>query len=159
MRPLPLDPGLNAAILQIAPRVLPRGFDVAVDAPSTYAELRQLIATGTRLRIWTGACQHTIYADPAVNHAFRAWHDWSHWIADEPFTPKGERAVAALQCRQLVADYGDNARTRRWQAIIGAEVIGQNEYRRRHRRFPADQIGFVRAYLDDRPYALNRPDW
>jgi hypothetical protein len=152
----PLARSLNAAILEITKRILPRGYAVAADAPSTYEELAQLLSTGAPLRVWPGGSEQTIYADPTVNHAFRAWHDWAHWIAAHPFTLEGEQRVAALQCRQLLVDYGDNALTRHWRSIIEAEVIGQAEYRARHHHFPADQVGFVLAYLDDPSQALER---
>jgi hypothetical protein len=154
-----LDPSFNIAILEITRRVLPRGFDVSFDAPSSYEDLHRLLVTGARLRVWAGASDKTIYGDPEINHAFRAWHDWSHWIARQPFTPRGERAVSAAQCRHLLIDYGDNAHTRRWQLIIDAEVVGQNEYQARYQRFPADQAGFVTAYLDHPTRALAWPSW
>ncbi len=156
---LPIDPSFNVAVLEIARRILPRGFDASPDAPSSYEELRQLLATGNRLIVWSGTSEETIFADPSVNHAFRAWHDWCHWIVDQPFTPQGERAVSALQCRHVLVDYGDNLCTRRWRLIIEAEVVGQNEYRLRHHRFPTDQIGFVSTYLRDPLRALEIPGW
>lgn len=159
MKSSPLDPPFNTAILEITRRILPRGFDVSLNAPSSYAELHQLLATGARLRVWAGASNQTIYGDPAINHAFRAWHDWSHWIARQPFTPRGERAVSATQCRHLLVDYGDNTHTRRWRLLIDAEVVGQNEYHARYQRFPTDQMRFVAAYLDDPVRALECPNW
>jgi hypothetical protein len=156
---LPLDRSFNAAVIEIVHRILPRGFDATSDAPSSYEELHQLLATGARLKVWAGASGQTIYGDPKINHAFRAWHDWCHWIGRQPFTPRGERAVSALQCRHLLIDYGDNAHTRRWQLLVDAEVVGQNQYHARHQRFPADQVGFVTAYLDDPARALAWPSW
>jgi|GEM_PF-5470849 len=156
---LPLDRSLNCAIMKITDRILPRGYEITSRAPSSYEELQQLLNAGARLKVWPERSDCTIYADPKVNHAFRAWHDWSHWIAAQPFTLEGERAVAAAQCRHLLSDFGDNALTRRWRPIIEAEVVGQNEYRARHLRFPIDQFSFVLAYLQDPSRALQSPAW
>lgn len=155
----PLDPGLNCAIIDITRRILPRGYEVASSAPSSFEELQELLQSGSRLKVWPGGSEQTVYTDPEINHAFRAWHDWSHWIAAQPFTLEGERAVSALQCRHILMDFGDNSHTRRWRAIVEAEVIGQNEYRVRHRRFPLNQVGFVLAYLDNPSRALDHARW
>jgi hypothetical protein len=44
----------------------------ATDAPDTYEKLKAHLDAGERLVVYSGGSQHTIYADPAVNHAFRA---------------------------------------------------------------------------------------
>src|SRR3712207_4164474 len=97
----PLDSDLNGAILRIASRLFPDGFDVSPDAPSTFEELKAHLDAGNRMVVWSGGSEKTIYVDPTVNYAFRAWHDWHHWRHSLPFTPDGERAVCELQCRDL----------------------------------------------------------
>ena len=97
----PLDPNLNAAILAIAKRLFPDGFDVSDDAPDTYEKLKAHLDAGNRMLVYGGGSQHTIYADPAVNHAFRAWHDWTHWTGQHDLTFKGEIAVCTDQRRFL----------------------------------------------------------
>ena len=87
---LPLDPTLNAAILSIARNLFPDGFDVSPDAPSTYTALKAHLDAGKGLVVYDGGCAGTIYANPAVNHAFRAWNDWSHWRGDHDFSVEGE---------------------------------------------------------------------
>jgi hypothetical protein len=69
---VPPDPQLNSAIINMATRLFPAGFDVSDDAPDTYEKLKAHLDAGKRLVVFSGGSQHTIYADPAVNHAFRA---------------------------------------------------------------------------------------
>jgi hypothetical protein len=150
----PLDPNLNAAITAIAKRLFPSGFDVSDDAPDTYKKLKTHLDAGKRLVVFSGGSQHTIYADPAVNHAFRAWHDWTHWTGQHDLTFQGELAVYDAQRKHLIELFGDNSRTRYWSEIINAEIIGQATYFEYHKRFPVDQRGFVEAYLKDPHLAL-----
>ena len=150
----PLDKSLNAAIVDVVGRILPNGFDVSDNAPATYEQLTKHLSSGHKLVVWSGGSRHTIYGDPGTNYAFRAWHDWCHWIGAHGFTMEGEAQVCAMQCRQIIADHGDNCRTRYWRSIIEAEVIGQNTFAHMHKRFPEDQVGFVTAYLKDPQSAL-----
>jgi hypothetical protein len=154
-----LDPELNKVIRTIAGRILPNGFCTSTDAPSTFEQLCAHIQSGKPFTVHSGASARTVYGDPAVNYAFRAWHDWCHWIAAHPFTDEGEAAVCAMHCRHLIADYGCNAQTDSWCRIIKAEVIGQARFQKVHKRFPDDQIGFVTAYLQNPEAALRWSLW
>ena len=150
----PLDVELNEAIRSIASALWPNGIIVSDDAPGTYDELKALLDTGHRPIVYSGGSKHTIYADPQVNYCLRAWHDYCHWQGQLPFTYEGEVLACSMQCHQLREKYGDNERTTRWCRILEAEIIGQAEYFRWHKRFPNDQRGFVEAYLRDRTSAL-----
>jgi hypothetical protein len=97
--------------------------------------------------VWSGGSENTIYAEPEVNWAFRAWHDWCHYNGAHAFTPGGERAVFAMQCSHLLSLYGPCLKVQRWTRILRAEVIGQQEYFYRHGHYPEDQRAFVEAYL------------
>lgn len=156
---LPLDLSFNAAIVDIVGRLLPNGYDVSDDAPATYDELTAHLAAGRKLVVWSGGSRGTIYGDPETNYAFRAWHDWCHWIGSHPFTPAGEAAVCLMQCKQITTDFGDDCRTKFWRSVIEAEVIGQNTFAHMHKRFPDDQLGFVLAYLKDPMTALMWSLW
>src|ERR1022692_1770927 len=70
----PLDHQLNTAILEMASTFLPEGFDVSDDAPQTFNALKDHLKAGKRLIVYGEGCEGTIYADPRVNYAFRAWH-------------------------------------------------------------------------------------
>lgn len=147
---------LDDAIVTLAGDVLPDGFDVADDAPHTYQELIVLIDGGHRMKVWSGGTRHTIYGRPEVNYAFRAWHDWWHWRIRAPFTPDGETATCEAQIAHLNRRLGPDAKA---EALLKAEIIGQTEYHRWHKRFPDDQRGFVLAYLERPDEALLWPLW
>lgn len=150
---------LKNAIVEMAARLLPDGFDVSDNAPQTYEELDGLLASGKRICVWSGGSSDTIYADATVNYAFRAWHDLCHWWGGFPFTLEGEIATCEMQCRQLTVFYGNNETTRSWCTMIKAEVVGQAEYFHRHKRFPESQTAFFAAYMADRNTALEWPLW
>src|ERR1700740_2191463 len=93
----PLDPAFNAAVVRIASRFFPTGFDVSEHGPHTFEDLKRLLNAGDRLVVYSGGSSSTIYADPNVNYAFRAWHDWSHWSGNHGLSFQGEIAVCERQ--------------------------------------------------------------
>lgn len=143
----PLDIQFNVAVLHIASRLFPCGFEVSDDAPQTYEELKRLINMTGRMAVYAGASETTIYEDREVNFSFRAWHDWCHWRGAHDFSPEGERAVFDMQCTHLLDLFGGSEPTRRWQRILYAEIIGQQAYFDHHGVFPIDQRGFVESFL------------
>ena len=142
----PLDTGFNVAVMHIASRLFPTGFDVSDDAPQTYEELTELLDAGNRMVVWSGASAKTIYADPEANYAFRAWHDWCHWRGRHRFTPEGEIAVYNMQADHIRQLYGA---VQRWLDILHADTIGQQLHFYHFGSYPDDQRGFVEAYLVD----------
>jgi hypothetical protein len=150
----PLDLGLNVAVMRIASRLFPLGFDVTEHAPASYEELKEHLDAGKRLIVYSGGSDNTIYGDREVNWHFRAWHDWCHYHGQYRLTFDGEAAVCALQSQHLISLYGDGPDTRRWSWIIHAEIIGQAQFYRWHKRFPDDQRGFITAYLRNSQDAL-----
>ena len=142
-----LDIQFNAAVLSVAHRLFPCGFLVADEAPQTFEDLVARLDAGQPMLIWSGGSAKTIYGDPEVNYAFRAWHDWCHWRGRHDFSYEGEYAACQMQAGHLVTIYGDCTRTRWWQRILHAEIIGQREYCDVHGHFPDDQRAFVEAYL------------
>ena len=151
----PLDIELNAAILDIVTRVPPGGFEVADCAPDTWDELKAHLDAGRKLVVYSGGSEATIYGDPAVNYAFRAWHDYTHWVTDYDFSAAGERGVCEEQCRVLSIIARSERQAARWARIVRAEVIGQKLYHRLYDRFPEDQRSFAIAYMADPDKALS----
>lgn len=133
-----LDAGLNAAILQMAP-----AFSVSDYAPQTMYELAQC----ERLIIWAGGSDQTIYSDPAVNWAFRAWHDSVHLMHLDHFTfdLAGETHACEMQILQLRQRWP--SMPERWARIIRAEIIGQAQYLAATGDFPVDQYAFIKGAL------------
>lgn len=117
-----IDRDLNQAILLLAPV-----FNVSDRAPSTFADIMR---QGDPLTVWSGASDGTIYADPAVNWAFRAWHDATHIAGRYDFTLAGETATCEAQIR--------------------AEIVGQAQYAAAHGHFPVDQAAFVQEAINAR---------
>jgi hypothetical protein len=148
---LALDIQFNAAILAVCRRTLPAGFDVTDNAPQTYEELVAHLDAGNRMTVYSAGAERTIYGDPEVNYAFRAWHDWCHWRGRHDFSLEGERATCAMQARHLVARFGESSLTRRWGRVLHAEIIGQREFFDAHGHFPVDQRAFVEIYLTGTP--------
>lgn len=145
----PLDRSFNAAILHIASKLFPLGFDVeGVDtdecAPFSAETLCQRLDAGGRMVVSSVGCDQTIYECKETNYAFRAWHDWTHWRYGTGFDLEGERATVEHQIADLRKLYGVNGR---WEEILRAEVIGQADYFADHGEFPTDQRAFVEGWL------------
>lgn len=147
----PFSLSLNIAILTIAGRLFPCGYDVAESAPSSLEELNaQIDATG-RMLVYSGNSDCTVYGSPEVNWAFRAWHDWCHWKAQHPFNLAGERACLEMQRQHLRTVYGDtHPDLPVWDAVLEAEVIGQATYHDATGEFPVDQVTFTRELIEER---------
>ena len=143
----PLDRAFNTAVLHIASRLMPTGYDVAPIAPSSLDSLRCHVAATGRILVWSGESDRTIFADPEVNWAFRAWHDWCHLTHGLEFTTQDEVKVALVQMGHIRTLYGHDKRADRFCALIDAEVIGQIVYQQQHGEFPHDQMTFTREYL------------
>lgn len=154
----PLYKPLNVAVLHIASRLFPTGFDVTMDegeAPDTLERLTDHIARTGRMLVWGGASDHTIFDDAGVNHAFRAWHDLHHWKGQFAFDPVGERLTASCQIADILKLYGRDPRALHMCRLIDAEVCGQVAYALAHDgAFPTDQAAFIRSYLENPAHAV-----
>lgn len=145
----PVDPAFDQPVMTMVKAIMPQGFAVTGNAPSTFEELRQHLDAGHTLEVWSGASEHTIYGSPEVNHAFRAWHDHCHYVGGFPFTLPGEAATALLQIEQLERVLRpSDAAMRRFKVLLLAEVVGQAVYHVIHDRFPDDQRRFVKAFAE-----------
>jgi hypothetical protein len=122
---------LNSKIIKLAPQ-----FTAKPIAPDTFETLAGAKTYG--LVVYDGGSTDTIYGDPSVNHAFRAWHDSLHLKLGADFTLIGELRVGLEQARILGGSYGD---------IVMAEVKGQIDYYNLHGCFPLNQLEFVLSYL------------
>lgn len=129
------------AILALAPL----GFEARAIAPATFAQVMECERSHGRVIVWEGASDGTIYSDPKVNHAFRAWHDACHIAGEHGFTLDGERATCERQIASLRIHF---PRAPIFiDTLLRAEVIGQAEHFARTGEFPADQAAFIADYL------------
>jgi len=154
----PFDPTLNDAVLCMA-RNLVGEWEVSVDAPSTFTELKTRLDAGRPLVVYGGGSEQTIFVDPEVNHAFRAWHDWTHWTYNFDFSVDGELRTYGAQCTDLMERYGSTDDAARWLTILRADIVGQRLYYERHKRYVTDQRAFVQAYICWPEFALTNPCW
>lgn len=161
----PLSIRFNAAVMTMANKVCPDGYDVGDEfgywvgppdqmgyctypkVPDSLAELQDHVARTGRILVDGRHSDHTIFGCPEHNWAFRAWHDWTHLTIHAEFTLDGELAVAHRQIEDLCRVYGHNEDTRLWSRYIMAEVYGQACYHHTTGEFPADQVAFDLAYV------------
>ncbi|MDE2096219.1 MAG: hypothetical protein KGL39_03170 [Patescibacteria group bacterium] len=147
MEPYSLE--FNAAVMTMANRVCPCGYDVsdaAHSAPDSLAALNKHIETTRRILVSRDHSDNTIFSDPEINWAFRAWHDWTHWRIQAEFDLVGEVEVALRQVKDLTTVYGP-AFGNRYQPIIFAEGIGHTLLKELTGKFPIDQRRFDAAFL------------
>lgn len=147
---------LNHAVVTIAAKLFPTGYDVSEDAPDTLDKLRDHVARTGRMVVDSGNSDHTIFADPEVNWAFRAWHDHCHLRGDYGFNLHDECSVAREQISDIRKLYGHGPIADRMCALIWAEVVGQAQYEKRNGYFPENQRSFDLDYLRDQDAALDR---
>ena len=152
--PRPLSVRFNVAVLHIAGRILPNGFDVSENAPQTFDSLVAHYEKTGRILVWNGASEKTIFADSEINFAFRAWHDSKHILGNHDFTIPGEMAALELQQADIRAIF-DGATADYFCAIVDAEIRGQAMYNLACGGFPIDQAGFARAFLADAESAID----
>lgn len=143
-----LDQGFNAAVLQIASQLMPRGWSIGMpmDEPYTLADLKADVAHGGKIIIDPSHSDHTIFGDPEVNYAFRAWHDWCHLHGNHEFNMSGEYEVSRMQADHLCTLFGYEAFLD-WWPLINAEVNGQARHAAETGQFPTDQMAFDLAYI------------
>lgn len=143
----PLDRGLNVAVMHIAGRYNPCGFDVSAEAPATFPELKQHVSQCGRLTVWNGNSEDTVFDDAEVNWHFRAWHDAVHLAIGADFSLLGEYRCYQRQWQDIVTLYGESPRTHRWRDILYAEIMGQAMYYHDRGNFPVNQRQFVESFL------------
>lgn len=146
----PLFPAFNSVVCAMAKRALPRGYTVTVHEPymrdgkPCLDLMSQDYATTGRLKVWQGASDRTIFGDPCINWAFRAWHDYCHVVGKHGFTLEGERLTATRQIRNMRAAYGYSGVARvGWDKVLWIEVVEQAEHFAATGAFPVDQRAFM----------------
>lgn len=151
---MPISRAFNACILTMANRLFPTGYDVAEKAPETLESLTEHVNATGRMLVWNGASDATIFADPEVNWAFRAWHDWHHWNGQHAFNREGELACLAAQQADVIKVYGPGPLSDLFCRLLECEIAGQLDYEETHGEFPADQVDFTRQWFAARGLQL-----
>jgi len=149
------DQGFNVMVLRMAELTNPTGYDIGPDAPTSLEALNEHIVRHKRIKVSDAYSDLTIFGDPEVNYACRAWHDWTHWRYQIPFTLAGEHEAFARQVEDMLKVYGHDAQSARWIEMLKADIIGQSEYEARNGSFPVDQFAFNRAFMLNPEAALS----
>ena len=153
MKPFSLE--FNAAVVTMANKVCPTGYDVADSAPSCLGDLIDHIDRTRRICVARGNSEATIFGagNEEINWAFRAWHDWTHYHLRANFDLPGEARVAMQQYDDLRKVYGLSFADR-YKPLILAEVLGQAIYKELVGAFPGNQREFDVDWLE-----THRPDY
>ena len=134
---------LEAFILAMAPP-----FEACVDAPSTYEELCKELDTHKPggiepVRVYSGGCYDTIFSEPKVNHALRAWHDLTHYNESLGFGLSDEIQVANMQVLDAEALAEEYDLTETDINVLWYELAGQRMYYDIHNEYVIEQNRFI----------------
>lgn len=123
------------------------GWVGTAEAPSTYQQLRGAFEhskrTGDPLPVSNLFCQDTIYTEPHVNVAFRAWHDFHHCILGLSFDLADEWELTLWHLDRL-AEAGLGPQTREYE-LLRLDLLGQVILLGIAQRFPFNQRQFTRT--------------
>ena len=95
------------------------------------------------LPVFNGGNDKTIWSNPSVNLALRAWHDALHVTKNADFSLHGEAVVAWAQVEQLHQWFKGAPWLADLSYILLAEVVGQAEEYWKTGEFVDDQRGFM----------------
>jgi hypothetical protein len=152
-----IDATLQRAVLDIVSDKL-NGYHTlpSHEAPDTLDKARAYFIKHGAVGVDTANSEETIWAHPAVNYAFRAWHDWRHITENAEFNDAGEWLVHLAMLRDLdewARRQGASVTPhdlKRARATLGAENVGQLDYWRASGSPPTNQRAFAEFYLDAR---------
>lgn len=158
----PVDKLFEAATLDLAGRLWPKGWEASIVAPSTLASMTAFYKAHGHLQVSSLHCERTIFSDASVNYAFRAWHDWHHVALQASFDRLGEQLVHDAMARDLsnwlanhyhkhVTDDPHASRFsyhfKRCHALLKCDNIGQLDHWEALGAPPVDQRAFALGYL------------
>jgi hypothetical protein len=126
------------------------GWSARLDAPDKYSVLRehyeQVLRVGGPLHVSSYNSGNVIFTSPAVNHAFRFWHDMHHVKLGLSFKFVDEIELALWHLAQVqVAGFSKGSLERR---LLEIYTLGQNYLYSAARCHPSDQLRFVQRCLE-----------
>lgn len=125
-------------ILSLAPKHFATARAPDLGANNHWAEIPH---DARGMLVFDGASENTIYGDPRVNHAFRAWHDACHIRARAGFDLAGEMRTCDRQIAEFYAAFP--SAPKEIADLLRAEIIGQAEYFAVTGAFPVNQKAFI----------------
>ena len=115
--------------------------DYTDDIGGTLKKMIEIYKNTGKISIWTGCSETSIFADPKINHKFRAWHDFHHVTKNLSFDEIGEKQVCEYQKNDLPKTYIFE------RILLDIEINGQIEYLLKKGNFVNNQIDFCKSYL------------
>lgn len=151
----PMYPVFNQVVVKMCELLLPKGFDLTPheNKVDSLKKIQAEYERTQRVIVWSGGSANTIFGDPEVNYAFRAWHDAMHIWYNLPFSKIGEDIACKFQQRQIQGFCeGEYSKTQieLFTRILECEINGQVEYLNEHNKFPDDQRKFHREWMEKR---------
>lgn len=131
---IPFSERLNTFILEKAKELK---FVSGVFEEVDFSTFKQETEQNGYMKISSEYCENTIFGDPEVNIAFRAWHDATHLQLNEGFDYMAETRVAFAQIAEL---------PREWEyerLLILTEVVAQAAYHQKTGGFVENQRLFT----------------
>lgn len=95
------------------------------------------------LPVYNGGCDNTIWSRPAVNHAFRAWHDAIHIQLEQDFSVLGETLV----CQEHIKQIALILKSPQFNDLLWCEIVGQVYHYQIHKQYVLNQDKFVSTLL------------
>jgi hypothetical protein len=140
-----LDPAFNVFTLRMASRI-----NYAVVSHEPYANFEEMRADYARtglLLVTSRFDGGSIYGDPAVNHAARAWHDMAHILTGSQFDAEGEARAATYQCFEVRRERRNGYITEEQESwfcrILDVEVNGNVRHLLETGNFPENGFKFA----------------
>ncbi len=140
----PLNIGFNMLVDAMAENIAWEAVDT--EHPGFEAMRQDYLNTGV-LKVNSDHSENTIFGYPEVNHAFRAWHDHCHLLANADFSREGERAAAELQIKQMKVFMEGSPVIPVFEKLIYAEVVGQADYFFETGKFPDNQREWTEEFF------------
>ena len=81
-------------------------FDLTDDPTLDYPAIVKYYTKHSRLIIWTGGSDCTIFGKPEYNYKFRAWHDLHHIVNRYNFSQSGEYKTYMSQMLDVMEQSG-----------------------------------------------------
>lgn len=147
---VPLNETLNSVIELMADQI---DYEISDEGLGTYRELVDHMDAGKKLLIYSGGSGSTIFADPSVNHAFRAWHDYTHYTCGYDFSTVGEMFTCNQQITDIINVFGAEV-AQECIPYLAVEIIGQRLYFKKYGGYISDQRAFALAYMQSPRKAL-----
>lgn len=124
------------------------GYEEAAEAPDTYEKVCSEFHACKRrdrqsFRVWSGACDQTVFTTPEGNYAFRFCHDvLHHAIAGFEFSFDDEVSSGMEWVKAVANEFGADSLE---AAIAYADTVGQSTHAHQTGAFPVNQLAFVQA--------------